>query len=189
MIGIDVPISRLVQIFTNHLWTGLGVDYFGRVYRNERDGGVIPEVFDWDKQDYIEVLQNDNKVGTVFFDWVNPSEINSSSNSATVWIHFAVNCASIGCPNLQPVPFTSENADEMLSKAAKEYINHRRGVSISGNKLIISGIFDWYYTDFAKTKKGVIEFLIQYADKDLAEKLKNYKGSISYDYDWSLNEI
>ncbi|MBN2442861.1 MAG: DUF547 domain-containing protein [Spirochaetales bacterium] len=103
-------------------------------------------------------------------------------------IHFAVNCASTGCPDLQPVAFTRDNLETLLNKGAIDYINHQRGVMIKKNNLKLSSIFDWYYSDFAKTKKGVIDFLILYADTNLATALKKFKGSISYSYDWSLNE-
>ena len=38
-----------------------------------------------------------------------------------------VNCASLGCPNLQPVAYTAENTENVLEKGAGEYINHPRG--------------------------------------------------------------
>jgi len=42
-------------------------------------------------------------------------------------IHYALNCASIGCPNLQPIAFTAKNTDSLLKTGASEYINHPRG--------------------------------------------------------------
>ena len=53
-------------------------------------------------------------------------------------IHYAVNCASIGCPNLQPVAFTSANADTLLTEGAKAYVNHPRGVRFDGGSLVVS---------------------------------------------------
>ncbi len=54
-------------------------------------------------------------------------------------IHYAVNCASSGCPNLQPEAFTVENTEELLDRGAREYIAHERGVKISKNRLVVSG--------------------------------------------------
>jgi len=45
-------------------------------------------------------------------------------------IHYALNCASLGCPNLQPVAYTGENTDTLLERGAKDFINHPRGVNI-----------------------------------------------------------
>ena len=53
-------------------------------------------------------------------------------------IHFAVNCASIGCPNLSPEVFTADVLDEQLNSAAVEYLGHPRGIRIEGNQLYLS---------------------------------------------------
>ncbi|MCV5656507.1 DUF547 domain-containing protein, partial [Escherichia coli] len=37
--------------------------------------------------------------------------------------HYAVNCASLGCPNLQTQAFTAENTQALLESAAKTFIN------------------------------------------------------------------
>lgn len=43
-------------------------------------------------------------------------------------IHFAVNCTSIGCPNLLPQAFTAANTETLLDRGAREYLNHPRGL-------------------------------------------------------------
>jgi hypothetical protein len=103
-------------------------------------------------------------------------------------IHYAVNCASIGCPNLQPRAFTAANLEDMLQAAAREFINHPRGVQFDGKRLRLSSIFDWFSEDFGQTRQELLEHLATYADEPLAETLRNYTGRISYDYDWGLNE-
>jgi Protein of unknown function, DUF547 len=50
-------------------------------------------------------------------------------------VHYAVNCASLGCPNLQPAAYTSENTEALLETGAREYVNHPRGVAIKNGKL------------------------------------------------------
>ena len=71
-------------------------------------------------------------------------------------IHYAVNCASIGCPNLQAQAFTSENTDGLLSQAAREYVNHPRGVRIEDEDLVVSSIYDWFAADFGGNDPAVI---------------------------------
>jgi hypothetical protein len=44
-------------------------------------------------------------------------------------IHYAVNCASLGCPNLQPAAFNGRNVHALLEAAAKEFIYHPRAVA------------------------------------------------------------
>jgi len=103
-------------------------------------------------------------------------------------VHYAVNCASVGCPNLQPEAYTAENTDTLLDRGAREYISHPRGVSIEGNRMYLSGIYEWFQEDFGGTEKGVMEHILKYAPSDLAGQIRNFKGRIKYRYDWSLNE-
>ena len=103
-------------------------------------------------------------------------------------IHYAVNCASYGCPNLCPTAFTADNAEELLEAGARAYVNHPRGVEFMDDDfIIISSIYSWYAADFGGTEKSVIEHLVKYADKALAARLRKFVGSIDYEYDWSLN--
>ncbi len=103
-------------------------------------------------------------------------------------IHYAVNCASMGCPNLQPRAFTAENLGPMLEKAAREFINHPRGVHFDGKRLRLSSIFNWFSQDFGQTQEQLLKHLARYADEPLAGELRGYSGRISYDYDWAVNE-
>ena len=104
-------------------------------------------------------------------------------------VHYAVNCASIGCPNLQPAAFTAKNTELLLEKGAEEYINHQRGAGIKNGRLTVSSIYSWFQEDFNASERGVLKHLEQYANDKLAKQLKSFKGKIKYDYDWSLNGI
>ncbi|MDF1556421.1 MAG: DUF547 domain-containing protein, partial [Deferrisomatales bacterium] len=99
-------------------------------------------------------------------------------------VHYAVNCASIGCPNLQPEAFTAENTEELLERGAREYINHPRGARMEGEKLIASSIYDWFQVDFGGSEEGVLRHLRRYAEGELAGALRNFGGKVSYGYDW-----
>ncbi len=103
-------------------------------------------------------------------------------------IHYAVNCASIGCPNLQKLAFTAEKVDSLLTKAAKEYINHPRGVKIDDGELMVSSIYIWFSSDFGSTNIEIISHLKRYASPNLKVQLEQFKKISSHDYDWSLNE-
>ena len=103
-------------------------------------------------------------------------------------IHYAVNCASMGCPNMQNRAYTGATIEALLDKGAREYINHPRGVTFEGTKLVLSGIYDWFQEDFDGSEQGVLRHLSRYAAPELAAKLENYSGRIAYEYDWSLNE-
>jgi hypothetical protein len=103
-------------------------------------------------------------------------------------IHYVVNCASIGCPNLPPEPLTASNLEDVLESAADEYINHPRGASVDGGVLYLSSIYDWYEEDFEGSLKGVKDHLLVYADPALARGIRNHDGRVRYRYDWALNE-
>ena len=102
-------------------------------------------------------------------------------------IHYAVNCASLGCPNLQPHAFTADNAAQLLTRAARQYINHPRGVSFVNGKLIVSSIYDWFEDDFGGNSRAVIAHLKKYAEPTLRAKLENKTRIYDDVYNWSLN--
>jgi len=103
-------------------------------------------------------------------------------------VHYAVNCASAGCPNLASRPYTADELDAMLEEAARAYVNSPRGARVEGRRLTASSIFKWYMKDFGGTEEGVLAELRKYAGPDLAAALENVSGVASYEYDWSLNE-
>jgi len=103
-------------------------------------------------------------------------------------IHYAVNCASLGCPNLQKQTFTSKNTHALLDKAAKDYVNHPRGVSLKDSKLVISSIYKWYRFDFGQSDNNIIKHLILYAEPALKQKLSQHTGDVDDEYRWKLNK-
>lgn len=103
-------------------------------------------------------------------------------------IHYAVNCASIGCPNLAREAYTVATADRMLTEGARLYINHSRGARFDGAKLAVSSIYVWFKEDFGNNDAGVIAHLRHFAQPALAERLAAAKSLDSDAYDWALNE-
>ena len=104
-------------------------------------------------------------------------------------IHYAVNCASLGCPNLPAMAFTAANTEALLEAGARAYVNHPRGVDfVDDDSMVISSIYDWFAEDFGNSEEGVIEHLTRFADEELAQRLRNFKGAVDYQYDWNLNQ-
>ncbi|MGB0681721.1 MAG: DUF547 domain-containing protein [Magnetovibrionaceae bacterium] len=104
-------------------------------------------------------------------------------------IHYGVNCASYGCPNLLRQAFTAQNVDTLLTKGAKAYINSPRGARFDGEKLVVSKIYDWFEEDFGSSEEGVIAHLLLFANPDLKRRLADVAGIYDYEYDWSLNSL
>jgi hypothetical protein len=85
-------------------------------------------------------------------------------------IHYAVNCASIGCPNLRPEPYQPAELDRQLDQAAIDFINHPRGVSLDGDRLQVSSIYDWFQADFGGSEEGVLAHLKAFAEPELHDR-------------------
>jgi hypothetical protein len=104
-------------------------------------------------------------------------------------VHYALNCASLGCPNLQPSAFTADNSEALLEKGAREFINHPRGVAIQKGKLQVSSIYVWFQEDFGRDAADLMEHWQEFAEPPLASALEKYQGGLSHDYDWHLNGV
>jgi hypothetical protein len=102
-------------------------------------------------------------------------------------IHYGVNCASIGCPNLAASAYTGVGWNGALDAAARAYVNHPRGVTVRGGDVIVSRIYDWFIEDFGGNEAGVLAHLKQYAKPDLAADLTRIGALSGTEYDWSLN--
>jgi hypothetical protein len=102
-------------------------------------------------------------------------------------VHYAVNCASIGCPNLQAEAFTAANLERMLDAGARAYVNHPRGVRIvRPGQVRVSNIYNWFKEDFGGNPAGILAHLRQYAGPELSANLEGAR-IVGYDYDWAVN--
>lgn len=96
-------------------------------------------------------------------------------------IHFALNCASGGCPELPAEAFMPERLEEQLSREAKEFCTNEKKVRVAGGTVEMSQIFEWYGDDF-KASGGPVEFCRRWGRDDLPS------GEVKFiPYDWSLN--
>ncbi len=104
-------------------------------------------------------------------------------------IHYAVNCASVGCPNVGASAFRAEGLEEALDAAARDYVNHPRGAEVRNGRLYVSSIYDWFDVDFGGDDAGVIAHLRSFADPELAGALEGITRISGDDYDWALNDV
>ncbi|WP_299177936.1 DUF547 domain-containing protein [uncultured Neptuniibacter sp.] len=104
-------------------------------------------------------------------------------------LHYTLNCASIGCPDLHQTAFTALNSEQLLDDNARRFINHPRGVRFENRKLIVSKIYSWFQTDFGSSEKAVIKHLQQYSKAKLRSKLEGLSTIDRYEYNWKLNEL
>jgi hypothetical protein len=113
-------------------------------------------------------------------------------------VHFAVNCASIGCPALREEAFTGEQLDAQLDEQARRFMSDRsrNRYDPKGQRLEVSKIFDWFGEDFRQGWLGITSlpvFLARHAEQ-LAdgpadrERVRSLKADVAFlDYDWKLN--
>lgn len=102
-------------------------------------------------------------------------------------IHYAVNCAAVGCPDLQAEAFTAENTERLLAQGARDYVNHPRGVRVDEAGVTLSSIYNWFASDF-DVDGGVLAHVRQYADPALRSRLADVARIDGYAYDWALND-
>ncbi len=103
-------------------------------------------------------------------------------------IHYAVNCAALGCPNLAARAYTAENTEALLDAGARAYVNHPRGARVDDGRLKVSSLYVWYREDFGGSDAGVIAHLRRYAAPPLARKLAGIETIAGRGYDWKLND-
>jgi len=104
-------------------------------------------------------------------------------------VHYAINCASHGCPNLRRKPWSAASLDAELNAAAADYINHPRGVSVlAHNRLQVSSLYRWYAADFGADDAALLAHFGRYAGPRLAAALAARPTIASHAYDWSLND-
>jgi hypothetical protein len=111
-------------------------------------------------------------------------------------IHFAVNCASIGCPALREEAYTGDKLEQQLTEQTERFLADTSRNYIKGDNFYISSIFKWYGEDFEKGFRGtksIQGFVALYAnvlDLTAAQKTALNKANLTIkflDYDWKLN--
>ncbi len=113
-------------------------------------------------------------------------------------IHFALNCASIGCPALREEAYTGAMLEQQLAQQTQRFLADSSRNYVKGDTVYLSAIFKWYGDDFTKGFAGansVDEFLLLYP---AAIKLNSRQQTQAQQrqleikfltYDWSLNAV
>lgn len=115
-------------------------------------------------------------------------------------IHFAVNCASIGCPMLREEAYVPDRLEQQLDQQTRRFMSDRtrNRWNEPRGRLELSRIFDWYAEDFRLGHKGIDSlqrFVATHApllaDKEAERtRLQSPQVAIHFlDYDWRLNQI
>lgn len=106
-------------------------------------------------------------------------------------IHFAIVCASTGCPRLMNEAFTAEKMETQLATNTRDFFSRKRNLNYdsSRNQLQLSAIMKWFGTDFGADQGSQIRSLVNYFPEPLKNVVRQGQYSVGYlDYDWSLNQ-
>ncbi len=106
-------------------------------------------------------------------------------------IHFAIVCASVGCPRLLNRSYTADAIEQQLAENAADFFRRPKNFQIekSQNTIRMSAIVDWFADDFGKDQAERIAYLRPYLPENARQVASNRATKIEYlEYDWSLNE-
>ena len=106
-------------------------------------------------------------------------------------IHFALVCASVGCPPLRQEAFTGAKLDSQLDEQTQYALSHDRWLQYEpgSDRVQLTALFDWYGGDFKQAAGSVLGFVSRYAPEVKAAMDAGKKLKVRHmDYDWSLNE-
>lgn len=122
-------------------------------------------------------------------------------------VHFAVNCASVGCPMLREEPYVAERLDAQLEAQTVRFLSDatRNRYDPARRTLEVSKIFDWFKEDWQSGYRGIgkdaapitsrEQFFAKYADALAAtqegrEAVRGQKVPLAFlEYDWALNDV
>ena len=116
-------------------------------------------------------------------------------------IHFALNCAALGCPRLPRQAFSGEDLERQLDQETRKFLSEARNFRIdhSGKTIYMSSIFKWYEDDFlnwyqknySESKASLVNYIALYLTSDKAAELKEHGNQYALrflPYDWGLND-
>lgn len=102
-------------------------------------------------------------------------------------VHFAVNCASVGCPPLRDRPYTAGNVDELLDENTRRAMLTPLHLRIEGDTARLTSLFDWYKSDFQQAAGSVEAFIKDHLDPTRSARFEDVRSKRFIDYDWQLN--
>lgn len=106
-------------------------------------------------------------------------------------VHFAINCASIGCPSLRSEAFQASKLSAQMDEQTRLFLKDtsKNRFDAKNKTLYLSSIFDWFKGDFVAKSGSVEKFIAPYVDAN--DRAVIEKGGLTLkntEYSWSLNK-
>jgi hypothetical protein len=105
-------------------------------------------------------------------------------------IHFAINCASIGCPNLRSEAFQAKKLAAQMDEQTRFFLADRskNRVDAKTKTLHLSSIFDWFKGDFVEKSGSVEKFIAPYVSENNRSLIEKGGWTIKHtEYSWNIN--
>jgi len=102
-------------------------------------------------------------------------------------VHFAVNCASVGCPPLRRAIYTAKNLEAMLAENTRRALKTPRHLRLEDRTLYLTKLFAWYEADFLEEAERVEAWIIRHGGASVADKVRRARRTTFIAYDWRLN--
>lgn len=97
-------------------------------------------------------------------------------------IHFAINCASIGCPKLRNAAFTGADIDAELDAHTRAVHADGRWLRIDPDGIRVTRVYRWYEDDFVQAAGAATDFAVRHAPEIAGKPRRGWLP-----YDWGLN--
>ncbi len=103
-------------------------------------------------------------------------------------IHFAINCASVGCPFLPQHAFSPETLDTELDREARRFFASPEKLLIDHEARIVwvSPILDWFREDFSEDLLAYVRRYVAPERRTELDRAADYELRFM-EYDWGLN--
>lgn len=139
------------------------------------------------KQPFFELLGQ-----TRHLDWIEHERLRPDYSDPRV--HFAVNCASIGCPALRPEPYRGDRLEAQLDDQQRRFLTDRtrNRFNAADGRLRVSQIFKWFAEDFAGDPRAWLAERTELLADTAADRARIAAGDYRLDYlsyDWTLNDF
>jgi hypothetical protein len=121
-------------------------------------------------------------------------------------VHFAVNCASIGCPMLREEAYVAGRLEAQLEEQTRRFLSDRsrNRFNAESGQLEVSRIFDWFKEDWTSGYRGFEgkaaparsreQYFAAYAalladTPEDRKRIQDGKAALRFlEYDWALND-
>ncbi len=106
-------------------------------------------------------------------------------------VHFAIVCASKGCPRLRAEAYTAERLEQQLADNARDFFADSKKFRFDprSHKVYLSPILDWFAKDFGSDQPRQLATIAPYLSADVAQQIDAGDVEVVYlGYDWGLND-